>query len=352
MNAAAFDKPFNRRPAMTRTVTDYDITSRLPRAPEKRTTQQLHERLANTGLQVTQRSLQRRLEHLASIGAGILCDKRSKPYGWSIAATSKIGRGELSVQEAMALKLAERYLREALPADMLDDLKHYFVNANAKLKADSLYGTWQNKIRVVPTHQALVAPTVAPNIRTRAYESVLKGRVVSLTYANPYAGTTKTHTLHPRAIVLRGNVSYLIAANPKFAAPNNIAWFALHRTQKIQVTEEIFPQENFDLDAHIASTNMGGATEQEATLRVRFYDDAGVNLEEAKLTKTQKLTKTGEHEHILVARIPITAQLQWWLMGFGARAEVLAPAWLRREFAERMRVGAARYGGKDKARRL
>ena len=61
----------------------------------------------------------------------------------------------MSTQEAVALKLAERYLRDAIPADLLDGLKHYFNQADAKLKDTSLYRAWLNKIQLIPASQSL-----------------------------------------------------------------------------------------------------------------------------------------------------------------------------------------------------
>ena len=93
----------------------------LPRSPEKRSTPELLARLAASGHTMTPRSLQRRLMSLL-IKHTIVCDDRAKPYGWSIAPQAPPTLGAMSVQEAVTLKLAERYLREAIPADLLEVL--------------------------------------------------------------------------------------------------------------------------------------------------------------------------------------------------------------------------------------
>ena len=148
---------------MSQNITDHDIISRLPRAPEKRSIPALHSRLIAAGHQITMRSLQRRLISLMRAHP-IVCDDSSKPYGWSISADTKLALGELSVQEAVALKLSERYLREAMPEDLLSDLNSYFVQANSKLKHESLYSAWLEKVRMVPANQPLRKPEVARNI--------------------------------------------------------------------------------------------------------------------------------------------------------------------------------------------
>ena len=102
----------------------FDLIAMLPRSPEKRSTPELLARLAASGHTMTPRSLQRRLMSLL-IKHTIVCDDRAKPYGWSIAPQAPPTLGAMSVQEAVTLKLAERYLREAIPADLLEDIKHY-----------------------------------------------------------------------------------------------------------------------------------------------------------------------------------------------------------------------------------
>ena len=328
--------------AMSQTLTDHDIISRLPRAPEKRSVAELLARLNTAGYQITARSLQRRLHSLAR-SHPLQCDERDRTFGWSISVDGKVALGELSVQEAVALKLSERYLSEAMPTDLLNDLKGYFSQANVKLKHESLYRAWLEKIRVVPASQPMLQPVVARNIHANAYEGVLKGMVLNVTYRSPASVQSKTYDIDPLAIVLRGNVTYLIARNPRFSPDDNIVWYALHRFQSIQLTAESVSSEDFDLDAHIATASLGFMGEGEQTLRVRFYENAGASLAESPLSSNQKLKSIGEAEHELTVRLPITEQLKWWLLGFGERAEVLAPPTLRAELKTRLNSAARRY---------
>ena len=51
-----------------------------------------------------------------------------------------------------------------------------------------------------------------------------------------------------------------------------------------------------------------------------------------------------DDERVLVrATVENTAELRWWLLGFGELVEVLAPAALREEFRERATAMAALY---------
>ena len=332
---------------MSQTLTDHDIISRLPRAPEKRSVAELLARLNTAGHQITARSLQRRL-HSLTRSHPLQCDDRDKPFGWSILADGKVALGELSVQEAVALKLSERYLGEAMPADLLGDLKSYFSQADAKLKHESLYREWLEKIRVVPASQPMIKPVVARNIHANAYEGVLKRLALNVTYRGANAAKAKTYDIHPLAIVVRGSITYLIARFP-WADDEDASLMALHRFTSIRLTGEKIEAGKFDLDTFIASGQMGFMPESENMVRVRFYENAGAHLVETPLSSSQKLKSSGEAEHELTVHLPITEQLKWWLFGFGDRAEVLAPQSLRAEFKTRLNSAGRRYRTPRKA---
>lgn len=78
-------------------------------------------------------------------------------------------------------------------------------------------------------------------------------------------------------------------------------------------------------------------------VRVRFYDGAGSHLEETPISVTQTLTVQKNGVADLVATLPVTEQFKWWLLGFGDRVEVLAPAALRKEIHRRLSAAEKRY---------
>lgn len=321
-------------------LSDFDVIALLPRGPEKRSTPELLSRLAAAGHLLTPRSLQRRLATLA-LTHPVVCDDRSKPFGWSIAPTAPANLGIMSTQEALALKLAERYLVEALPAEVLDDLKQYFHQADAKLKDESLYRTWLGKVRLLPASQPLLKPTTARNVTTGAYVGVLRGTVLNVTYRQRGAEKNKTYDIEPLAIVVRGSVSYLVAL---FPWAQNVSLMALHRFSAIRLTDHKIRQSgNFDLDKFIESGALGFGEAEVHTVLVRFYDGSGAHLEDTPVQTDQVLDIRTNGELDLRVTLPITEQFKWWLLGFGDRVEVLAPEALRKEIQKRLTTALNRY---------
>ena len=65
---------------------------------------------------------------------------------------------------------------------------------------------------------------------------------------------------------------------------------------------------------------------------VRFTLGAAEHLLETRLSLNQQIVPDQAGWVRLQATVPNTAQLRWWLMGFGEGVEVLEPASLRQEF--------------------
>ncbi len=321
------------------TITNHDLLQLLPRAPAKRTTTEICERLARSGHSITARSVQRRLIRL-SAQFPVISDERSKPFGWSITKDAPPSLGVISLQEAISLKMGHRYLTEALPVETVDDLKPYFKLADTKLKESKLYRAWMDKVRIISPAQSLVKPAIGRNLLTACYDAVLKERRLQVSYQRE-AAEIKSYEVDPLAIVLRGPVTYLVVRFRKSTEPSLLA---LHRIKRAKVTDSpLLHTKPFDLDAFIHEGTFGFFPEGDDILKVYFFDNAGMHLMETPFALLQDLKEVGPGEHILTVKTQITQQLKWWLLGFGERARVDGPAFLRSEFASRLTAAAKLY---------
>ena len=320
-------------------LSDQELLALLPRAPEKRSTTEICERLARGGHALTPRTVQRRLVKLSTTYP-LMSDDRSKPYGWSIRRDAPPTMGVMSLQEAIALKMGQRYLSETLPIEVIDDLRPYFSLADDKLKESRLYRAWMDKVRLLSPTQTLVKPRVGRHILTACYDAVLKGRRLHVSYGRE-PGNLKSYEVDALAVVLRGPVTYLVI---RFDRKADESLLAMHRIVSAKVlSEPLLNANEFNLDAFIQAGAFGFFPAGEEMLKVHFYDGAATHLLETPFSEHQELKEVAAGEHLLSARTQITQQLKWWLLGFGERIEIKAPASLRREFRERFREASARY---------
>jgi|GEM_PF-3250610 len=320
-------------------IPEKTILALIPRYPEQRSTSELLGRLTAAGYSTTPRSLQRRLIVL-SLGNTLVCNDRSKPFGWSIAKDAPASIGDMSLQEAVALKLSQQFLLPVFPADILADIAHHFNAADKKLKEGSLYRSWMHKVRIVPPQQPLEKPVTPRNISNAVYDAVLKERTLRVTYQSPTASSAKTYEIEPLGIVVRGAVTYVAI---RFSGYPDVTLMALHRFQAAKPSDRAISAEKFDLDAWLESGAMGFFPSEVAQVHLRFYDGAGDHLYETPLTRNQVVTSGANGCLDVKVELPITEQLKWWILALGAGVEVVKPKSLRAEIAKRATAAASRY---------
>ena len=117
-------------------------------------------------------------------------------------------------------------------------------------------------------------------------------------------------------------------ANPRF--------LPLHRFSKAEWSgREAYEPEGFSVDKYIKENNLGYLySSKSLLLEAVFERPAGFHLTESSLSKDQEI-KTLDNEKIYIkATVSDTAQLRWWLLGFGGQVEVLSPKKLREEIIQ------------------
>ena len=310
----------------------------IPRYPAKITARQVRESLENQDFEVTKRTIERDLQSLSQ-AFPLVCDDRDKPFGWSWQKNAPaFDLPGLSDSEALAVKLTEQYLTPLLPASVLSELSQHFKAATQRLNGlprRPKTATWPAKVRSVPPTQPLIPPTIKPDVQRIIYEALLLDRQIEAVYVRRGDPKPVKYTLHPLAIVQRGAATYLVSTVFHYM---DVRLFPLHRFQKVEMLDEPVQQlREFDLDKYIASGAFGFGDGKKIKLEALFTHDAAEHLYETPLSADQVLRPQNKDYTKLVATVPNTQQLMWWLLGFGASVEVLKPAALRREITEAAR---------------
>jgi predicted DNA-binding transcriptional regulator YafY len=78
-------------------------------------------------------------------------------------------------------------------------------------------------------------------------------------------------------------------------------------------------------------------------LEAVFSYGAAFHLHDTPLSADQVIAELDDERVLLRATVENTAELRWWLLGFGDLVEVIAPADLREEFRTRATAMAAKY---------
>lgn len=316
----------------------------VPRAPRRIDTATLERLLAQEGIEVGRRSIQRDLESLAQTFSALQCDGRSKPYGWSWSRDAPVLElPPMGVQTAVTLELVRAYLAEALPRTTLRSLDPYFDRAR-RILAESpgaRLARWPRKVRVHPRGVPLVPPNVSAKVLDVVYSALLEERRFRSKYRTRGAAAEKEYVVNPLGLVLRNGCLVLVCTLRDYEDVNHLL---LHRMSDASLLDSPsrVPR-GFDLDEHIGTGGVAFRKGTPVRLEALVSRLMAQTLSETPLAKDQKLSPTEDGRERLEATVADTLDLRGWLRSYGPEIEVLAPKSLRTEMAEDARRTAALY---------
>lgn len=328
------------------------ILMMLPRYPSKFTVSEIRERLAQTGIDRSHRTIERDLVAL-SAHFPIVTDETSIP-GWSWSKDAKEALSTLSIDapSALALCMVERHLFELLPQSMLRSLRPLFISAKRFLDSSghikSGLRNWSKRTALVQRGINPVPQQVDLRIARTVSEAIVNGQNIVIEYVKRF-GDLKKSTLRPAGLLSRGNILYLAAFDVDGAS--QVKFFALHRFKKVMLTTtpSHIPT-GFDLShsvTHDGSFDIISSPDGERNIRVklRFDPSAGSFFKDSVMYSNQSIEK--KNGKYLVSFTAINSvELRWWILGFGEKVEVLAPMSLRTEISKSLTQAARHYRAK------
>ena len=298
-----------------------ELLRRIPRG-RKITAGELHRQLKDAGIERSERTIQRQLEMLSS-HFEIERDERSKPYGYRwLERAQGLAVPHLTPQESLLLQLAQEYLKNLLPARLMQSMDGFFTQARRNL-ADSqgpgadparLEREWPRKVRVVATSQPLLPPKIEPGVLEAVSEALYANRWLALDYQNA-AGKRKPIQVMPLGLAQQGPRLYLVCRYEGF---DNERSLALHRIRKAEASTLRFERPaGFDLQKYDDDGRFGFGEGQRVRLTFRIERPAGQHLLETPLSRDQQVQELAGGWLEVSATVVDSAMLQWWLRGFG-----------------------------------
>ncbi len=304
-------------------------------------------RLKDEGYEVSVRTVQRDLKELSAIFPIELNDKNPRDYGWRWMKGAHFDIPGMNISEAFAMRLVDMYLKPLMPSSIRDTLQGVFSQAKSRLECVAKPNEWVNKVKIVPTSQALIPARVEETVQAVIYEALLESRRVTASYRPPHTQDAMEYVLNPLGLIMRGPVSYLVATAWNY---QDLRLYAMHRIGRAEILDEACRiPEGFDLERELArgfADFTGGGT----PIRLEFLcmNSEAFYLEETPLSEDQEMLVTDEGWIRIHATVNDTWQLRWWLLSKGGRLEVLAPEDLRKEIAEEYKVATLRYDSTSK----
>ncbi|MFZ4703070.1 MAG: helix-turn-helix transcriptional regulator, partial [Candidatus Methylumidiphilus sp.] len=222
----------------------------------------------------------------------------------------------LSEQESLLLSLAEQQLRPLLPSSLMKSMEGFFVQAHSNLGPDAhskREREWLSKIRVVSQTQPLLPPKIKPGVMEEVSNALYNNLYLNVNYKSA-AGKATVADVMPLGLAQQGPRLYLVC---RFQGYDNERSLALHRIVSAKTSTLTFERpKDFDLQKYDDDGRFGFGEGKRIRLSFRITKDAGLQLLESPLSTDQQVKEMADHFEIS-ATVVDTAQLQWWLRGFG-----------------------------------
>ena len=290
----------------------------LKRIPKSRpiTASELHQQLFSAGIERDIRSIQRNLEMLSE-HFDIVRDDRSKPYGYSWKKNSHgFSLPQLSPQESLLLNLAEDYLSNLLPSNVISSMDGFFKEARYNLNPSKSHvkeRDWLRKVRVVSETQPLLPPQIDLEVFNNVSEALFHDRLLNIEYCNAKQ-EKKSAMVMPLGLAQQGPRLYLVC---RFDGYDNERSLAIHRIRKATPSTFSFERpENFNLSQYDADGRFGFGEGEKCQLQFSITKTAGFHLLETPLSQDQEVEEHEDHFKISATVIQ-SKQLERWLKGFG-----------------------------------
>ncbi len=326
------------RKATDTTLRNLAMLGCIPAYPSTKSTGRILEELRDIDPEygVSRRTVQRELLRLSG-RFPISCETRGRTNHWFWTDPHALTQiPSMSAPTAFALRLAAEYLRPIMPPSALSLLKAYFNHADSVLEGTAL-GRWTDKAAIIARGPILTPPAVPAGVQDAVYAALMENRRVEVAYRAKAQKQTRRIVLNPLGIVVRAGIVYLVATSWDYP---DVRQYVLHRMSEPEVLDE--PARGtlgFHLADYIREENRfsypisGGGL----ALRAVFEKDAAVHLTESRLADDHRTTGREDGRVTVEATVPDTAELRWWLLGFGGAVEVLEPVSLREEFRDQVR---------------
>lgn len=186
------------------------------------------------------------------------------------------------------------------------------------------------------------------DVLDRVVQALIRGRPLTVRYA-ALRGPAAARTIEPYTLVLYRDGLYVLARRVD-PAPPGMRLYAVDRIEDATVDRagsfHIPPE--FDPADHFAGIlGLWPSQDPPETLRVAFEPRVARLAREREWPGDPSWATLDDGREVLTMQVPITPEVETWILTWGAEVEVLAPPALRGRIADQLRRAVARYDAAD-----
>lgn len=172
-------------------------------------------------------------------------------------------------------------------------------------------------------------------------------RVCKLVYLSFAERKQMTFLVHPLRQMFLARAWYLLAYSP---ANGDLRTFKLARIRKLTVSDRTFtPPPTAQVDAHFGQAWSMIPEGKLYDVHLRFDRKVAGNVAEVQWHPSQQVQWNDDGSMDFRVRVDGLGEISWWILGYGATAEVISPPALRKMIVDAAEKLLARYhaGGRE-----
>jgi predicted DNA-binding transcriptional regulator YafY len=292
---------------------------------------------------VTQRTIRRDLEVFRDVGFPL--EEAVGEFGrkaWTIKAGRDQPQLAFTYDEAIALHMGRRMLDPLAGTPFGEAAEDAFRKIRAALGPGALdyLGRFSAMFHETGGHSDYAPKSDLIDALRLAAEECKEARLL---YRAESDANAIHRDVHPYGVVYHHGSLYLVALDK---AQGRIKHYKVDRVEDVEVLAIPFARpEGFDLAAHMSSAFGVYRGGDPIAVEVRFAPCVARYVREARRHESQELAPQADGGVLATFKVSGTEEIKHWILGFGAKAEILRPEGLRREVIEELRAMLSTYAG-------
>jgi predicted DNA-binding transcriptional regulator YafY len=282
---------------------------------------------------VTRRTIFRDMKTLRKAGVPLEFNVKSQRY---LIPSGTFGTpNDLTAEEVLSIWAVATSVGQHSHIPFHDSLS----TAVNKLKRN-LPGSTRRKLARVTKSIAFV-PLKVPRLALKfsIYQTIIdaidRRLALEIVYASPSKMEPISTRVRPYKFVFSEHSWYLVGRS---SLHSEVRIFNLQRIESVQLTKERFSvPKNFDWERRIGNAwTVLPESGHDSLVVVKFSPQVAPNIAQVKWHKTQSTRFNPDGSLIFKASVSGLDEVSWWILRYGAEAEVLFPARLRRIIARKV----------------
>lgn len=318
------------------------ILGLLPNKESALDSNAIHQRVANQGVQVDKRTIQRDLSELEQKFPHVHSRPKGKAKLWW--AEKSLSRLSMLPTDAMNLVMIMDHAARfgmAMQVENLAPLRDYAISL---LKGNRPSRDCSGKIISNTRFIVLEPGQVKSEVLEVIQQALLDDSSIEALYLKRGASEPRTLHLKPLGLSYQDSNIYLVCIF-KGLPDGKLASLPLHRFQSAKATwEDLKAPDGFEMSSfEVKRSLISQTSEYPVQLKLRISQVLYERLYENALTADQQLQPTADGWWLMTGCLPLSQGLDLWLLSQGEHLEVLEPIELREQMAKSAKRMAALY---------